>query len=525
MSVCATCYQHGLPVDGRHDCPGLGDIQVTRERGHGLRVDTAPPRARMALNVLADSGWGVTMQGDCINIAEQALYQAVAYDPITAALVLELVEDWRTGSATTDGTCTATIRTPDNRVIRCTRPAGHYDGPGDWHQSVPDRDPTWSDWADGATPHRTESEPADATVCTPIPAATLTQLSEVPPELLTEEQLGRAENALERLRLAREALIRDGYFTADEVGPDIAPRIVEWLSHHRGLVEELNAELARLRAGEESGWDPMVVPTPGQWIARWNSLGPAQRLDRAKAVIETAETANRCHSEGHALKLEEGRKNWLKLNGGREEVARWKLNTLEPQTARALDDIGRALREGSDAKSLPGFAPFVPEHFTRRETSDDPLAVEPYRNDQGKPAWAFRCWGTTTCAGWLSLDHASENSAEAARDRHLVEAHPELVATALRERRERAGLLGGALGEVLAAFRSVTDDGTRTLVGYVSAPIHPDDMDRWRAVLDQPVPAATQATVRDCLFGRDGGRSCRAADRCATCDPKGQPSG
>lgn len=37
-----------------------------------------------------------------------------------------------------------------------------------------------------------------------------------------------------RLDLARAALVRDGYFTEPEVGDDIAPRLVEWLAHHRG---------------------------------------------------------------------------------------------------------------------------------------------------------------------------------------------------------------------------------------------------------------------------------------------------
>lgn len=328
------------------------------------------------------------------------------------------------------------------------------------------------------------------------------------PSVPAEQQLGRAENALERLRLAREALVRDGYFTADEVGPDIAPRIVEWLSHHRGLVEELNVEVARLRAGEEPGWDPLVVPTPGQWIARWNSLGPAQRLERAKAVIETAETANRCHFEGHLQRLEEDRQAWATVARMTELRDAWPLMTLEPgQVRRLLDAITHAL-DGEPAAvagqpltatqaaavraaDLPRGSRVTREVVDEavRQMDADPhgphagMAVKPY-TERGEQRWVFRCWGTDTCDGWLSLDHASENSAGAARDRHLVEAHPELVATALRERRERVGLLGAALGEVLAAFRSVTDDGTRTLVGYVSAPIHPTDMDRWRAALD-----------------------------------------
>lgn len=51
------------------------------------------------------------------------------------------------------------------------------------------------------------------------------------------------------------------------------------------------------------------------------------------------------------------------------------------------------------------------------------LVVQPYRNDHGNPAWVFRCWGTDTCDGWLSLDHTSEQSARRARDRHVAEEH------------------------------------------------------------------------------------------------------
>ena len=51
------------------------------------------------------------------------------------------------------------------------------------------------------------------------------------------------------------------------------------------------------------------------------------------------------------------------------------------------------------------------------------LVVQPYRADDGSKKWVFRCWGTDTCDGWLSLDHASQQSAERARDRHLSEEH------------------------------------------------------------------------------------------------------
>jgi len=50
------------------------------------------------------------------------------------------------------------------------------------------------------------------------------------------------------------------------------------------------------------------------------------------------------------------------------------------------------------------------------------LVVQPYR-EHGVEKWVFRCWGTDTCDGWLSLDHTSEQSATRDRDRHVTEEH------------------------------------------------------------------------------------------------------
>lgn len=94
MSVCATCFETG--IRGKHDCPGLGEIQLTRHLGRGFVVDTAPARARIALTVLASRGWGAVLSGDdLVNVADQVLYRVVGYDPGSASLVLDLVEDWR----------------------------------------------------------------------------------------------------------------------------------------------------------------------------------------------------------------------------------------------------------------------------------------------------------------------------------------------------------------------------------------------------------------------------------------------
>jgi hypothetical protein len=96
MSVCATCLTPGIRDHTQHQCPGLGEIQLSRHLGRGLVVDYAPPRARMALCVLADAQYGARIQDpDMINIGDQVLYQVTGYDPESTTLLLSLVEDWR----------------------------------------------------------------------------------------------------------------------------------------------------------------------------------------------------------------------------------------------------------------------------------------------------------------------------------------------------------------------------------------------------------------------------------------------
>lgn len=475
MSVCATCYQPGLPADGQHDCPGLGDIQLTRQYGRGIIVDTAPARARLALNILADHGWGAAMRGpDQINIAYQVLYQVVGYDPISAALVLELVEDWRPNRTPGEDDaepvgpakpgiprCTATWNTEHQGIAHCWRAATHNQREGyETHMGEAEHGYRfqWIGTEPGAAPHRAdpplnyacaacrahavgnlgahddlpcvcrdercESCPpvaADATVCTPIPAETLMQMSKVPPELLTEEQLGRAENA----EAPDEKSAVDQQEQAAPVDWEAVARRRERELKLVGEARQLaEAEVDRLRAGEESGWDPLTVPTPGQWIARFNRASAAERLDVAQRVIGYTATAGTCFEMNHVRRLEDEQRAQMALARVRDEVAHWGLSALEPQAARVLDGIDRALRGDPEPEPAHGFVPARPKHWPRGEMSGgDPLAVEPYRNDRNQGRWVFRCWGTATCDGWLSLDHHSQESAERARERHVAEEH------------------------------------------------------------------------------------------------------
>lgn len=55
--------------------------------------------------------------------------------------------------------------------------------------------------------------------------------------------------AKERLNLARDALILDGYFTETQVDDDVASRIVELCSYLRSQWDAALAELARVQSG------------------------------------------------------------------------------------------------------------------------------------------------------------------------------------------------------------------------------------------------------------------------------------
>lgn len=54
----------------------------------------------------------------------------------------------------------------------------------------------------------------------------------------------------------------------------------------------------------------------------------------------------------------------------------------------------------------------------------DAMTVRDY-TERGRTLWAFRCWGTDTCDGWLGLGHETQTSALAERERHVAEAHKE----------------------------------------------------------------------------------------------------
>jgi hypothetical protein len=75
---------------------------------------------------------------------------------------------------------------------------------------------------------------------------------------------------------------------------------------------------------------------------------------------------------------------------------------------------------------------------------DGAMTVQEY-TEHGRHLWAFRCWGTDTCDGWLGLGHHTQTSALLERERHVTEEHTEHTAEArlahLQATSEAAGRL------------------------------------------------------------------------------------
>jgi hypothetical protein len=55
------------------------------------------------------------------------------------------------------------------------------------------------------------------------------------------DRVAALRNVAERFRLVRVAVEGFGYFKADEIGDDLAPRVIEYVSHLRGQLDSLTA--------------------------------------------------------------------------------------------------------------------------------------------------------------------------------------------------------------------------------------------------------------------------------------------
>lgn len=159
-------------------------------------------------------------------------------------------------------------------------------------------------------------------------------------------------------------------------------------------------------------------------------------------------------------------------------------------------------RAGGDFDALVRRVRSVDSPATEATVPHTGLVVEPYRNDRGEQAWVFRCWGSDSCDGWLSLDHTSQQSAERARDRHVTEEHAEPGELTADEARGLVDELGLDLYRAQDALAFVGE--CCTIAEHEQRPITTADVREWlkgarcgRQLAADAAAATEPATVTD----------------------------
>jgi hypothetical protein len=73
-----------------------GEVRTVRHADGRVEITQAPPRARMALSLLASADPVVVRAtGDTITLAGQVVYRVSGWDTLGRCLLLDLVEDRR----------------------------------------------------------------------------------------------------------------------------------------------------------------------------------------------------------------------------------------------------------------------------------------------------------------------------------------------------------------------------------------------------------------------------------------------
>lgn len=113
-------------------------------------------------------------------------------------------------------------------------------------------------------------------------------------------------------------------------------------------VEELRAEIARLRAGESD--DPVPEDagdlTPAQWIRRWNDVSAERRLAWAEAINMISAQASECfRMHPHGLTEEAKR---LRADNARMRLLLTRILDIprKPAASEQEGQLGRAYTRG-----------------------------------------------------------------------------------------------------------------------------------------------------------------------------------
>jgi hypothetical protein len=285
-------------------------------------------------------------------------------------------------------------------------------------------------------------------------------------------------------------------------------------------LDQLHDEIDRLRAGEEPGWDPLTVPTPGQWIARWNRATAAERLDVAQRVIANNDRASRCFEMNHEKRIEQA-EELLRIAHDtsnkseteracavqRAETAERDAGIYRNRLARLTDGYAAQFRQLDrirDAARLHRQQLIgTSELYAVIEALDEPApGTAATRATDGTACAAYQPPNTPQdsglCArcGMYDYKHTRQAADELGIDpvdpvdqyrriRIELEHWQTVIVPDIKKQRDQ---LAAALSEILLAFSPVSShNGVR--IGWTAQhPIHPDDYDRWTAALPKETP-------------------------------------
>jgi hypothetical protein len=269
----------------------------------------------------------------------------------------------------------------------------------------------------------------------------------------------------------------------------------------RVLVAE--TELERLGAGEEPGWDPLIVPTPGQWIWKWNRATAEERHDAAKRILDNEDRAGRCFEQAHEGRVHDGRHAEMALIEVQNVVADMEATTGARTWAGWLRD---AMKRGPEVCLLcateqkPAPVSSGPAATEATEPAPDWLreqyatAISRWHRDPTQPLYVQGADAVLAVRDREMEQLRRERDQAIAHDRQpYPTAHAyERACAALHRHRDRAELLTATLREVLNAFTTARRDDGVIAGHFLEGAIHPDDMNRWRAALE---PAKEQPRV------------------------------
>lgn len=221
-------------------------------------------------------------------------------------------------------------------------------------------------------------------------------------------ELGDYDQRVEQLtsELAALRAVARGYCPACGRG-DAAPTVADW-EQQKQRANEAEQRLHRIADGHRRA--DAIQAEIGEMIAQTHELREQlrladamrqQNLDAAAAALQRAEQAE--------AERDEARQHAAAIAAQRDRL-RQRMHALADRwdTALAVDKpYARTLRNEISV------APFDPEGA---------MTVREY-TERGRRLWAFRCWGTDTCEGWLGLGHHTQSSALIERERHVAEAH------------------------------------------------------------------------------------------------------